>query len=354
MTRSTPAVSEGSNEPAPANTAAARSPLTQRYVAVTLAHVPVTQHATVESSLRSAITSEIEHRYDRLLGDENITWGDLEVDVLEDMGNPERVAAAMTDRPLFLIGPKFFLDFIHVLVWLVVIVSPVAALLSVASSLQQGATTAWLILDALGAAVTAGLYAAALTTIGFAVAERVSRPQGQTTSAAWTIDKLPRPPRRTIAAPQTTTRVVAPLLLAVAIIWQQIRPSVVTEQSQALPFLNPSHWPWLWCGVVALLGVQALAAIARHVLGYWTLTWATVNLVLVSALGGLLAWGLLDHTFLNDAFFDEVGWPTDQLSTATLETWTAGVVAVLWAVSVALGFARAFKARALRAREESH
>lgn len=346
MTESTQAPANDRQDPDGAETTAASSPLVERYVAVTLGHVPITQRQAVEPPLREAIVSEVAHRYDRLLGDENTTWDDLEVDVLEDMGDPERVAAAMTNRPLFLIGPRYFLDFKHVLLWLLVIVSPVAAALSVVSSAQEGATVAWMVVDGVVAAVTAALYASALTTLGFAVAEQISRPKAEVVSAAWTIDKLPNAPLTRISASQTATTVVVSLLLAIAIVWQQMWPSLFTQQSEAIPFLNPAHWPWLWCGLVGLLAIEALAAIGRHVRGFWTYTWAAVNLLVVSAIAGTLVWTLLDHTFLNDAFFDAVGWPTGELPTETLETWTAGVIAVLWATSVTLGFVRAARARA--------
>lgn len=320
-------------------------PLAERYIEVTLDHVPVAQHSAVDTALRGAIGDEIEDRYDRLLGEENITRDDIEIDVLEDMGDPERVAATMVDRPLFLIGPRFFLDYKRLLIWLLTIVMLVAAALAMVSAAHNGTKLGTMLFAGLGGAMTAALYTAAWTTLGFAVAERVARPGSQVASAHWDIDSLPQPVRRNILVPQTTTVVVTSLATAVAIVWQHLSPSVFTAQGDPVPFLNPDHWPWLWSGLVALLGIVALVGISRHVHGHWTYMQARVNLAVTSASSGLMVWILLDHSFLNIAFFEEVGWPIKELPPATLENWAAAVIAVIWVVNMAMGFIQARRAK---------
>jgi hypothetical protein len=342
--RDTPAPATSPTDPTNASSA-----LTERYVEVTLDHVPAPTRAAVEPPLRSAISEEIEYRYDRLLGDENVTREDVEVEVLEDMGDPERVAATMTVQPQYLIGPRFFLDYKRVALWLIVVTGLAAAALWALSRAHEGASAAWTVVGAGVAAVTAALYALAWTTISFALAERSARPSAKLASAAWTIDRLPLPRHSHITASQTATPVVASLVLAVAIIWQQRFPSIYTAQGEGVTFLNPEHWPWVWAPVVVLLALVAMAAIFRHVHDHWTLTSAAVNLLLVGATAALLVCALLDHTFVNDAFFSEVGWPTDQLPTATLETWAAGVVAVVGLADIVVGFLRVRSGRAVQA-----
>jgi|GEM_PF-2836558 len=334
------------NAAEPTNTGEAESlpPLAERYIEVTLDHIPVAERGAVDTALRGAISGEIEDRYNQLLGDENVTREDIEVDVLGDMGDPERVAATMVDRPLFLIGPRFFLDYKRLLSWLLTIVVPVAAALAMVSAAHHGAELGTMLFAGLGAAVTAALYTAAWTTLGFAGAERVARPGSQVASAHWDIDSLPQPVRRKISVPETTIVVVTALVTAVVIVWQHLRPSIFTGQGDPVPFLNPDHWPWLWSGIVALLAIVALAGISRHVHGHWTYMQAWVNLAISTLTFGLVVWIMLDHSFLNIAFFAEVGWPIKELPTVTLENWAAAVIAVIWLIDVALGFVKARRA----------
>lgn len=324
---------------------AASTPLTEHYVAVTLGNVPVGQRSFAEPALRAAIEDEITERYSELLGEENVTRDDIEVAVLEDMGDPEQVAAAMTHRPKVLVGARFYLDFKHILLWALALVVPVAAALAFESAGQDGAELWSSILHGAAVALTAAAYTAAWVTIGFAVAERVARHRAEVASAEWTVDHLPAPSRTVISVGQTATAVASSLVVASAIVIQQLDPSVFTAQGEPITFLNPGNWPWALSTVVALLGVNVLVAIGRHVRGFWSMRSAVINLALLTAIYGLFAWMLLQHSFLNDALFTHVGWPSDNLPPATLESWGAIAVGVLWLVGVGIGFLRAWRAR---------
>lgn len=323
----------------------APTPLVERYVAVTLNEVPVAQRDTAEPALRAAIEDEINHRHDRLLGDENITRADIEIDVLEEMGDPEAVAAAMTLRPKSLIGPRFYHDFKYILWWTVALIAPVAGALAAVSASNEGADSITLMVHSAAVALTAVLYAAAWITLGFVISERVARRRAEVTAAEWTVDRLPEPTRTVISVSQTATVVAAALIAATAIVVQELEPALLTQSGVPITFLNPEHWPWIWGAIVALLGVDALAAIGRHVRGTWTMRAAAVNLVLLSATYGLTVWLLIDQSFLNDEFFEEVGWPTDELPTAELESWAVIALGALWLIGVTIGFVRAWRAR---------
>ena len=326
--------------------ALASSPMTERYVAVTLGNVPVAQRDAAEPALRAAIADEIDHRHDQLLGDEIITRHDIEVDVLEDMGEPEQVAAAMTLRPKVLIGPRFYQDFKYILLWALALAVPVVAVLSMLSAAHQGAELIEMIAHGAGVTVTAAAYVAVWVTLGFAIAERVARHRAEVAAAEWTVDMLPAPARTVISVSQTAIAVVSSLLVAIAVVIQELNPSVFSDPGDPVVFLNPAHWPWMWSALVLVLGINAWAALWRHVRGYWTMRAAMTNVALLTVIYGILAWMLVENSFLNDALFDQVGWPTDQLPPATLENWAAIAVAVLWLVGVTTGYERARRAQA--------
>lgn len=334
------------SQPSPeVNPPTAQSPLTEHYVAVTLGNVPLAQRDIAEPALRAAIQDEIEHRHSQLLGDEATTRSDIEVDVLEDMGDPEQVAAAMTHRPKVLIGPRFYHDYKYILGWALVLVLLAAGAIAMGSAVQDGAEQMPMILRSLGVGLTAMVYAAAWITVSFSIAERVARHRAEVAAAEWRIDHLPAPTRTIVSVSQTAVAVVASLVAAVAIVVQQLNPATSTNLNVPVVFLNPDHWPWVWSALVVALAVNALVAIRRHVRGHWVMRTAGANVALLTVIYGIMAWMLATHSFLNVAFFDEVGWPTADLPPARLEDWALIAVGVLWLFGVALGFGRAWRAR---------
>lgn len=321
----------------------ATTPLTERYVAVTLGYVPVAQREFAEPALRAAIADEIDERHDQLLGDEATNRSDIEIEVLEDMGEPEQVAAAMTHRPKVLIGPRFYYDYKYLLWWTLPLVAVVAGALAMFSFEHEGSGAWPTLIHGLGVALTAAVYSAALITASFSVSERVARHRAEVAAAEWTVDHLPAPTRTAISSAQTAVAVASSLLAATAIVVQELEPSAFTDRGEPVSFLNPDNWPWAWGALVVLLGANAAIAIGRHVRGFWSMRAAVGNLALLSATYGLLAWMLVGHTFLNDAFFTQVGWPTDGLPPESMESWTLIAVGVLWLIGVALGFYRAWR-----------
>jgi hypothetical protein len=94
--------------------------LTERYLAATLRGIPAKQRPDVDRELRSSIADAIE---DRVANGEDRAAA--ETAVLEELGNPTRLAAGMTGRPVYLIGPELFLAYRYILFLLLGIVVPI-------------------------------------------------------------------------------------------------------------------------------------------------------------------------------------------------------------------------------------
>src|SRR5690606_4735895 len=78
--------------------------LTDRYVAATLRSIPANSREDIERELRASIGDAIDAKVEA--GSEPEA---AEAAVLTDLGDPDRLAAGLTDRPLSLIGPELFL-----------------------------------------------------------------------------------------------------------------------------------------------------------------------------------------------------------------------------------------------------
>ncbi|HWM16349.1 MAG TPA: permease prefix domain 1-containing protein, partial [Microbacterium sp.] len=96
--------------------------LTDRYVAAAMRTVPEKQRDDLAAELRASIDDQIEARVDG--GEPRVT---AERSVLTDLGDPDKLAAGYTERPLYLIGPRHYLDWWRLLKLLLAIVLPVSA-----------------------------------------------------------------------------------------------------------------------------------------------------------------------------------------------------------------------------------
>ena len=91
--------------------------LTDRYVAAAMRTVPEKQRDDLGAELRASIDDQIDARVEN--GEPH---GDAERAVLTELGDPDKLAAGYTDRPLYLIGPRYYLDWwrlLKLLLWIV-------------------------------------------------------------------------------------------------------------------------------------------------------------------------------------------------------------------------------------------
>src|SRR5690606_40870916 len=94
-----------------------------RYIAATVRSLPPQLQSEVRDELRASIADAIEAR---TAHGEPVEQA--ERDVLTDLGDPGALAAGYADRPLHLIGPKYFLIWWRLLKLLLIIVPACAAL----------------------------------------------------------------------------------------------------------------------------------------------------------------------------------------------------------------------------------
>jgi hypothetical protein len=87
--------------------------LKERYLAAVLRMIPVDARADIEPELRSAIDDAIEE-----MTKDGATGADAERAVLTALGDPARLAADYSNRPLWLIGPAYYLAWLRMMGWL--------------------------------------------------------------------------------------------------------------------------------------------------------------------------------------------------------------------------------------------
>lgn len=264
----------------------------ERYVATVLGSIPESRRSDVDRELRAAIDDAIEARVDE--GEEPSV---AESAVLTDLGDPARLAADYSDRPLYLIGPRFYLPWLRVMRKLLAFVPPVAGMITLVVQLLTGEDLVGAILGGIWAGVITAVNVVAWTTLGFAVAERADE-----TSTAdlepltrWSLDRLPRVPDR-----QFNTGEVIGSMVASAVVFVLI----LSFRNVTFPFIDPDAWK---LGIPLLLGLLAFSfvlALVKLRVGKWSYPLAVANAILNLGFAAWWAWtlggDLLDVDYFGD------------------------------------------------------
>ncbi|MEZ5190059.1 MAG: permease prefix domain 1-containing protein [Schumannella sp.] len=299
--------------------------LTDRYIWAVQRSLPEQQRDDIDRELRGSIADAIDARVEA-----GADAGAAERETIVELGDPYRLAAGYADRPLHLIGPALFPDYIRLMKVLYGIVLPIAVvgvtlgvLLSQPDSAGEviGAVAA----TAMGLIVHLGFW----TTLVFAVIERANA--GKPLASAWNPDMLPDlPATGAVRIGEPIASAVFLLIMTVLVLWQQLFPFVTDDRGEGLPVLAPALWT-LWLPVLAVIAVLELAfAIAVYRAGRWSVPFAVVNAVLALAAGGILVWLFTTNQFFDPRF-------AAQLEIGSLVA-PGGVLAVVFAF-VAAGVA---------------
>ena len=320
--------------------------LTDRYVWAAVRTVPDTHRADIEPEIREMIGGAVDARL--AAGEDPAA---AERSALLQLGDPERLAADYVDRPLTLIGPRYYLDWLRLLRTLLAVVVPIStAAVFLVQFLSQGEVGA-----AIGGAVTTALnvtvHIGFWSTLVFVILERTGVPD---TGLGWSPDTLPALPDRSRHArlPELVASLVFLAVFAGAILWQQVRSVVNADDGSAIPLLDPALWSFWLPWFLGLIVLEAGFAVWLY-LRDWSWPAAVVNLALALAFAvpAVLLWS--GGRLLNPAFVDAVGWGP---AVATGGGWTVGsivtaVVVLITAWDVVDGFLKARRASAPGARQ---
>ncbi|HYN29435.1 MAG TPA: hypothetical protein VES95_06145 [Dermatophilaceae bacterium] len=298
------------------------STLTDRYVAAVTRRLPDGSREDVGRELRATIADTVDGR------PPGTALEQAERGALEELGDPERLAARFSDAPQHLIGPTVYPHYLRVMRIVLVVVPAVATLLALLGIvLDEPATVGEGILRVLGAVATGFVQAAFWTTLVFAVMERVADEQLRAGAAPrWTVDRLEEEPgEREFPVAGSVVGIVGALVGATLLTMERLNPRI--GESGASLF-RPELWDlWMWW-FAGLLVASALLEVAKVRVGHWTVPLAAVNLaidLLVTVpLVWLLATGGLFDPAGTAALRDLLGWESGPVSLVGL----AVVVAV--------------------------
>ena len=280
--------------------------LTDRYVAATLRGIPEKQRPDVDRELRSSIADAVE---DRVANGEDLAAA--EVAVLEELGDPSRLAAGMTGRPLYLVGPELFPAYRYVLFLLLAIVVPIVGIVQAAVELGSGAGIGPALLEAIGGALSVGVHLAFWVTLAFAIVERLDPETWRredmkdlkALTGPWTVEHLPElPSSGAVGVGETVGEIVTAGISIGGLLYLRGWSWVTDAAGEPIPIFDPALWDFWFPLLIALLGLQVAFHVVKLAVGRWTLGLAVIYTVLVFAFAIPFAVLALSGSLINPAF----------------------------------------------------
>ena len=311
--------------------------LTDRYVWAAARTLPETQRAEFGRELRERIGDVIDARVER-----GAAPADAEHAALVELGDPVQLASSYIDRPLQLIGPKYFLTWGRLLKLLLVIVVPISAAGVLLGRIISGAEIGEMIGTTIGVTLSVAVHLCFWVTLVFAVLERSP---GTVPLTTWTPEQLPQPrdDARAGRLGDLIASVVFLVLFAIAIVWQQSGAIWIDGERQPIPVLDPALWSFWIPWFLGLIVLEIAFAVVIYLRG-WTWVLAGVNVLLNVAFTVPAVWLFLTGQLLDPAFIDAIGWPWGDASGFTVAVIVLGVIGLaVW--DIIDGFLKAARNR---------
>lgn len=274
--------------------------LTERYVDAAMRTVPESQREDLAIELRASIGDQVDARVEA--GESPL---DAERAVLTDLGDPDELAAGYTERVMWLIGPRYFLDWwrlLKLLLWIV----PASVTFAVALGMTLGGepfgeiigTT---VVAVLGTIVHLGFW----TTLVFALLERtIDRDAKTAPLAPWSLERLPELRQSGATFVDLIATIVMLLIAAGAILWDHFIGFVAGEPQLAL--LDPSLWPWWIAGLFLVMALEIVLMTSVYLTGRWTMGHAIANAALAVVAAVPALWLLAQGRLINLEFWTTV------------------------------------------------
>jgi hypothetical protein len=270
--------------------------LTDRYVYAVQRSLPERQREDIDRELRATIADTI---------DAKVEAGDrpdaAERAVLTELGDPYRLALGYADRPVHLIGPKVFPDYIRLLKVLYAIVLPIVFAAVILAQLLAGAPNGFwgAFGSAIGIIVSVAAHFGFWTTLVFALIER--SPDYKATT--WSLDSLPQVPAKgAIKLSDTVASAVWFVIWVGALIWAQFFSLFRDAEGAVIPVLDPALWSFWLPYLLVLVALEMVFRVVLYRMRRWTVAAAVIYIVGVLAFTVPAVWLVLTQHLMNPAF----------------------------------------------------
>ncbi len=324
--------------------------LTERYISAVTRRLPAAVQDDVRDELAASVADEIEARLEQ-----GEAPGDAERAVLTALGDPDALAAGYADRPLQLIGPRYYLAWWRLLKLLLWIVPACVLGAVILAKLIEDAPVGEIVGAAAAATVGSIVHVAFWTTVVFAVLDRT----GADATVGWDLDSLPEPQEIGAGRGDLIGSLVFLGIAAAAVLWDRFIGIVffadegvdvgvgLGSQTTAVPLLDPQLWPWWMGGVLLVIAAEAVLAIVVYARRGWSPVLAAANTVLAVVIAAAAVYLLVTDQVLNPVFsahmIDQLGVPAEVGRILAIITGISFVGVAVW--DIIDGWLKAIRAR---------
>jgi hypothetical protein len=294
--------------------------LTDRYVWAVVRSLPEKQRADIDRELRASIGDALEARTEA-----GADAPAAERATLMELGDPSRLAADYADRPAFLIGPRYYFDYVRLLKLLYVIVLPIVALALPLAQLVAGAPVGEVIGSTVSVLFAVAVHLAFWVTLVFAVLDRTEAGKGKP-FMEWQPDmlpELPQPKNQGVGIAELVVSTVFLLFFAGALVWQQFYSVFTDDAGNPVPLLNPDLWSFWIPYTLVLIALELVFAVVLYARRRWSWGLAVANVVLNIAFVVPAVWLTLGDRVINPEFVENFGWKGD------VGPWVIGPILVV-------------------------
>jgi hypothetical protein len=245
----------------------------ERYLAAVARAVPASAREEIAAEVRATIADQVEPRIAQ--GEDPMA---AERDVVTELGEPTAYAASLIDRPMWLVGPRYYAAWRRLLRLLLWIVPACGVGGVVLGQLIARASVGEVIGSAVAVLIGTVVHVCFWTTVVFFILERT----GSTGEhiLEWDPEQLPQPAEVRSGRTELICSLVFLALAGGALAWDQILGFFPTG-GDPVPVVNPE--PMTWGALLVLIAAEVVFAIALHRRGRWTTGLAVVNTVLAVA-----------------------------------------------------------------------
>ncbi|MGB3733230.1 HAAS signaling domain-containing protein [Microbacterium sp.] len=245
----------------------------ERYLAAVARAVPASAREEIAAEVRATIADQVEPRVAQ--GEDPI---EAERDVVTELGEPTAYAASLIDRPMWLVGPRYFAAWRRLLRLLLWIVPACGVGGVVLGQLIARASVGEVIGSGIAVLVGTIVHVCFWTTLVFFILER----NGSTGEHIldWDPDQLPQSAEVRTGRTDLVASLVFLVLAAGAVAWDQFLGFFPTG-GDPIPVVNPA--PLTWGVLLAFIAAEVVFALVLHRRGRWTTGLAVINTVLAVA-----------------------------------------------------------------------
>ncbi len=252
--------------------------LSDRYVLAVTRRLPERNRTDVAGELRALIADDVDARTAS-----GVTTEQAERDAIESLGDPARLAASYANRPLHLIGPRLYVQWVNLLRLLLLIVLPFVAGGVILAKLIDDAPVGEIAVQTLGVLIGTVVHLCFWVTVVFAVLDRVDG--GASAFEEWTADDLveefdDRWKQRWALITSSSWLAIG----IVALISQHLLEPIVTPAGERAPVFDPQLWSWWLPYAIVVAVVDVVLGVLAYRRRRWTMVDASLAIVLAIAL----------------------------------------------------------------------